>query len=150
MHNWDRNRYDEEQRRFIQRRIHLAPLWGQFTLVFGASWGAAWSCSWFLLRFVADAHPWARSLPIRYAIAFLFAYACFLLAIRIWIETVNFVLGDWKMRLLQSTWKQALAGILTLVAVASWLQQQAPQASTFAGAVRAIKLNGRASRTPSP
>ena len=86
MDSWDRKRYEEEKRSFIQRRVHQAPLWGQFTLVFGVSWGAAWFCSWCLLHFFAEAHPWARSLPTRYAIAFLFAYACFFLAVRGWIE----------------------------------------------------------------
>ncbi len=86
MDNWDRKRYEQEKRSFIQRRIHQAPLWSQFTLVFGAAWGAAWFCSWYLLRFVADTHPWVKSLPARYAIAFLFAYACFFLAVRAWIE----------------------------------------------------------------
>lgn len=210
MDNWDRKRYEQEKHNFIQRRLHQAPLWGQFTLVFGAAWGAAWFCSWSLLHFVADAHPWVESLPTRYAIAFLFAYACFFLAVRIWIEIVkeepehqveqldvgsqnvaavdgegcfvviavllvgfivsglflsiggapmlleaafeaafagvvvrgplsgDFVLGSWKMRLLQSTWRQALTGIVVLVAVAAWLQHQVPQAKTLADALRVI------------
>jgi len=210
MDNWDRKRYEQEKQSFIQRRIHHAPLWGQFTLVFGVTWGAAWLCSWYLLRFFAEAHPWARSLPTRYAIAFLFAYACFFLVVRIWIEIVkqdpedqveqlditslnvavvdsdgcfiviavllvgfivsgiflfiggapmfleaafeaafagvvvrrplsgDFVLGGWKMRLLQSTWKQALIGIVALVTVSAWLQHQAPQAKTLADALRTM------------
>lgn len=213
MNIWNRKRYEEEKRRFIQRRIHLAPLWGQFTLVFMMSWGAAWFCSWFLLHYFAEAYPWVKDLPVRYAIAFLFAYACFFLAVRLWIEMVkheppeqqpeqfsaapdvgivdgegclivfivlavsfivgglflavggapmlleaafeaafagvvvrrplsgDFVLGDWKIRLLKNTWKQALAGILLLVALAAWLQDQAPQASTFATAIRTIANN---------
>src|SRR5512146_2850268 len=88
MNIWNRKRYEEEKHRFIQRRIHLAPLWGQFTLLFGMSWGAAWFCSWFLLHYFAEAHPWIGNLPARYAIAFLFAYACFFLAVRFWIELV--------------------------------------------------------------
>ncbi len=209
MDNWDRKRYEQEKQSFIERRIHLSLLWSQFTLIFGVSWGAAWFCSWFLWRFFADSHSWARSLPIRYSIAFLFSYGCFFLAVRIWIEHVkcepqhqnglgdlsdfgagggdpegclialamlavgfvvgglffaaggapmlleaafeaafagvvvrrlsgDFVLGDWKMRLFKNTWKQALICILVLVAVAAWLQQQAPQISTFSGAVRTM------------
>jgi hypothetical protein len=213
MDSWDRKRYEEEKRSFIQKRVHQAPLWGQFTLVFGVSWGAAWFSSWYLLHFFAEAHPWARSLPTRYAIAFLFAYACFFLAVRGWIEFArhepehqvdqpqvdlltwgspdaegcfivfvvlavgvavgglflalggapmlleaafeavfagvvvkrpllgDFVLGGWKMRLLQNTWKQALASILVLVTLAAWLQQQAPQTTTLAAAVRAMTQN---------
>ncbi len=56
MISWDQRRYAEEKQRFIQRRVNLAPLWGQFTMVFAATWGAAWFCSWFLWRFVAPAH----------------------------------------------------------------------------------------------
>jgi hypothetical protein len=212
---WTRKRYEEEKRRFIQRRVHLAPLWGQFTIVFGISWAAAWFCSWFLLRYFAAAQPWLRDLPSRYAIAFLFAYACFFLAVRLWIEMVrheppeqqaeqlqvqpgvgvvdgegclivfvvlavsfivgglilafggapmllevafeaafagvvvrrplsgDLVLGDWKICLLKNTWKQALTGIVLLVGLAAWLQSQAPQASTFAQAVRQIVENGK-------
>lgn len=215
MNNWDRKRYIQEKRNFVQRRIHQAPLWGQFTLVFGTAWGAAWLCSWYLLRYLAEAHPWVKNLPTRYAIAFLFAYACFFLAVRIWIEIVkqepgqqveqldvtssnvavvdgegcliviavllvgfivsgiflfiggapmllevafeaafagvivrrplsgDFVMGGWKMRLLQSTWKQALVGISILVAVAAWLQHQAPQAITLADVVRTMAHDGK-------
>ena len=86
MAHWDQKRYEQEKRSFIQHRLSLAPLWGQFTLIFTASWGAAWFCSWFLWHFVAPTHLWAHSLAIRYAIAFLFAYGCFFLAVRLWIE----------------------------------------------------------------
>lgn len=89
MNIWNRKRYEEEKRRFIQRRIHLAPLWGQFTVVFGISWAAAWFCSWFMLHYFAESHPWVKDLPSRYAIVFLFAYACFFLAVRLWIEMVR-------------------------------------------------------------
>ena len=210
MDNWDRKRYEQEKRSFIQRRIHQAPLWSQFTLIFGAAWGAAWLCSWFLLRFVANSHPWVKSLPLRYAIAFLFAYTSFFLAVRAWIEIAkcepehqseqvdwsgggtwggdgegcfivvtvllvgfvaggiflfvggapmlqeaafeaafagiivrrplsgDIVLGGWKMHLLKNTWKQALLGIVLLVALAAWVQAQVPQAITLADALRSI------------
>lgn len=145
---------------------------------------------------------------MRYAISFLFAYGCFFLAVRVWIDFVRkdphqqgnavdiadanlyvdsegcliaiaalilgfivsglffaaggapmlleaafeaafagvvvrrlageFTLGNWKSRLLKNTWKQALISISVLVAVAAWMQWQAPQASTFAQAVRTI------------
>lgn len=86
---WDRKRYEEEKLRFIQQRINLAPLWSHFTLVFAASWAGAWLSSWALLNLFAASHAWARSLPIRYAIAFVFAYFCFFLAVRIWIDVVR-------------------------------------------------------------
>lgn len=55
----------------------------------------------------------------------------------------DLVLGDWKICLLKNTWRQALAGIVLLVALAGWMQSKAPQASTFAQAVREItQLDG--------
>ncbi|MBI3481322.1 MAG: hypothetical protein HY016_13365 [Nitrosomonadales bacterium] len=50
----------------------------------------------------------------------------------------DFELGGWKMRLLKNTWKQALACIVVLAAVAAWLQHLAPQTNTVSGAVHAI------------
>jgi hypothetical protein len=210
MNIWNRKRYEEEKRTFIQQRLHHAPIWSQFTLVLGMSWGAAWFCSWYLLRHVADTHAWAKNLPARYAVAFLFAYAFFFLAIRAWIEIAkreplhqvepvemhttgtmgdtsegcfivvallliglavsgiflaiggapmlleaafeaafagvvvkrplsgDFVLGGWKMRLLANTWKQALFGMMVLLALAAWLQHLAPQATTLAEALRTM------------
>ena len=209
MEFWDRKRYEVEKRRFIQQRINLAPVWTHFTLIFAASWAVAWLASWSLLHFFAATHAWARSLPIRYSIAFVCAYGCFFLAVRIWINVVRrephqqdglldlngldmggdaegclmvalllilgfiiggiffglggapmlleaafeaafagvvvrrlsgeFQLGDWKKRLLLNTWKSAVFGFILLVGIATWLQHQAPQASTFSEAVRAIK-----------
>ncbi len=210
MERWDQKRYEQEKRSFIQRRIHQAPLWSQFTFLFGISWGAAWFCSWLLWRLFAANHSWASSLPIRYAIAFLFAYGCFFIAVRVWIEMVkqephqqndssdliggstytgdaegcfilialavigfiigglflaiggapmlleaafeatfagvvvtrpltgDLVLGNWKQRLLENTWKKVLLSLLALVAMAAWLQQRAPQASTLAQAIHAM------------
>ncbi len=210
MTSWDQRRYEEEQQNFIRRRVHIAPLWSHFTLVFAATWGAAWFCSWFLWRFVAPAHAWAGSLPLRYAVAFLFAYACFFLAVRVWIDVArrepadqaegldlgdaayaasdgegclavvavlavsfvvgglflaaggapmlleaafeaafagvvvrrpiagDLVLGDWAAKLFANTWRQALAGFVVLLAVAAALHAKAPQAATFAQAVRAL------------
>jgi hypothetical protein len=53
------------------------------------------------------------------------------------------VLGNWKMRLPGNTWRQALACIVVLAAVAAWLQRQAPHADTFAAAVRTMMKNGK-------
>ena len=209
MVTWDRKRYEREKQSFIRQRLHHSPLWSQFTLLFGVSWGAAWLSSWLLWRLFSETHAWARSLPVRYAIAFLVAYAGFFLAVRGWIEIAKYhpehrdnasqiapgtlagsadagfivfavlamgfvvsglfmatggapmlletafeaafagvvvsrplsgdiVLGDWKMRLLMGTWTKALVSVLMLVAVAAWMQHHAPQATTFAGAVRAM------------
>ena len=208
MEIWDRKRYEEEKHRFIQQRINLAPLWGQFTLVFAASWAAAWLSSWAVLHYFAASHAWARSLPVRYAIAFVFAYGCFFIAVRVWIDIVQrepqhqnssadftggdfggdaegcfiviflfiisfivaglffavggapmlleaafeaafagvvvrrlsgeYKLGDWKKRLFENTWMPALISFIVLIAVAVWLQRQAPQANTFSESVRTM------------
>lgn len=208
MQIWDRKRYEEEKRRFIQQRINLSPLWSHFTLVFASCWGAAWLSSWSLLHFFSASHAWARSLSVRYAIAFVLAYGVFFLSVRVWIDVVRrethqqdesfdlgdggfggdaegclmvivviligfvvgglffaaggapmlleaafeaafagvvvrrlsgeITLGDWKRRLFINTWLPALMSMIVLIVVAAWLQHKAPQASTFAGAVRSI------------
>ena len=84
--SWDRQTYEREKRNFIERRVNQAPLWTHFTCMFGGCWGAAWLCSWLVLKFFGDSHAWARSLPVRYGIAFLFAYLCFFVAVRVWID----------------------------------------------------------------
>lgn len=86
MSAWNEDRYEREKRRFIGARMARAPLRMHFTVLFAVTWGAAWLCSWLLLHVVAPSHAWARMLPARYAIAFLFAYGCFFLAARIWME----------------------------------------------------------------
>jgi hypothetical protein len=217
MNNWSEERYEREKRTFIGARTARAPLWSQFTLIFMATWGAAWLCSWLLLRVAAPAHDWARALPARYAVAFLFAYGCFFLAVRVWIEIArqqpehqlgasqfdntlypddsegcliitvlivagfvagglflaiggapmlleaafeaafagvvvarplkgDLVIGDWKRRLLANTWKSALGAFLALIALAAFLQSKAPQATTFAQAVSALRNGDGAAR----
>lgn len=208
--SWDRQKYEREKRNFIERRVDQAPLWTHFTCMFGGCWGAAWICSWLVLKFFGTSHTWARSLPTRYGIAFLFAYLCFFLAVRVWIDFAkrepeyrsadsagfqgisdvgggegclvvlavlvvgfivvglffavggapllleavfeaafagvvvrrlsgNLVLGDWKMRLLKNTWLPAIGALLVLLAIAAGLHKAAPQATTFAQAVTAIR-----------
>lgn len=55
----------------------------------------------------------------------------------------SYVLGNWKRKLLENTWKQALASIVILVAVAAWIQRLAPEANTFSGAVRMLMHAGK-------
>ncbi|HKB58539.1 MAG TPA: hypothetical protein VKC56_00695 [Gallionellaceae bacterium] len=86
MTGWNQNRYETEKQGFIKRRLNNSPIWGQLTLVFAATWGSAWFSSWFLWHYFSQNHTWASNLPFRYAIAFIFAYACFFLAVRVWIE----------------------------------------------------------------
>jgi hypothetical protein len=51
----------------------------------------------------------------------------------------NLVLGDWKMRLLKNTWLPAIGALLVLLVIAASLHKAAPQATTFAQAVTAIR-----------
>lgn len=53
----------------------------------------------------------------------------------------DFTLGDWKLRLFANTWKPALFCFVVLIMIAVWLQHQAPDANTFAEAVRALLNN---------
>ena len=46
--------------------------------------------------------------------------------------------GDWAATLVRNTWIYAAAALVVLVAVAAWLQSQAPAAHTLAQAVRAL------------
>ncbi len=49
------------------------------------------------------------------------------------------IVGNWARALLAGTWMHALAALLILVGAASLLQRAAPEAATFAQAVRAIR-----------
>lgn len=89
MSPWNEERYEEEKRAFIRARAAGGPLLVQFSVLFAATWGAAWACSALLLHLFGPAHPWARLLPMRYAIVFIFAYACFFLAVRVWIKVAR-------------------------------------------------------------
>lgn len=48
------------------------------------------------------------------------------------------IVGDWASVLVRNTWPHAAVALLVLVALAAWLQSRAPQAVTFAQAVRAL------------
>jgi hypothetical protein len=52
-------------------------------------------------------------------------------------------LGDWLGALVRNTWLHALVTLCILVALAAWLQFSAPQASTFAAAVKTIWSNAK-------
>ncbi len=54
----------------------------------------------------------------------------------------NLVLGGWKLRLLQHTWRKALLGLVLLVALAAWLQHRAPAATTLAQAFCSVGQPG--------
>lgn len=49
--------------------------------------------------------------------------------------------GDWLGALIRNTWLPALAALIVLVTVAAALQAKAPEAKTFAAAVKAFRPN---------
>ena len=49
--------------------------------------------------------------------------------------------GDWLGALIRNTWLHALAALIVLVTVAAVLQAKAPEAKTFAAAVKSLRLN---------
>lgn len=56
------------------------------------------------------------------------------------------VVGDWAGTLLRKTWRHALITLALLLAVAVWLQRHAPEAKTFAEAVKILRAPAHASR----
>lgn len=56
------------------------------------------------------------------------------------VETV----GDWMGTLLRKTWRHALVTLALLLAVAVWLQGHAPEAKTFAEAVKTLRAKAAA------
>ena len=51
-------------------------------------------------------------------------------------------LGDWLGALVRNTWIHALVALIALVSVAAILQVKAPQAATFAAAIKTLKSPG--------
>lgn len=49
------------------------------------------------------------------------------------------VVGDWAGTLLRKTWRHALVTLALLLSVAVWLQRHAPEAKTFAEAVKTLR-----------
>jgi hypothetical protein len=49
------------------------------------------------------------------------------------------VVGDWAGTLLRKTWRHALVTLALLLSVAVWLQRHAPEAKTFAEAVKILR-----------
>lgn len=49
------------------------------------------------------------------------------------------VVGDWAGTLLRKTWRHALVTLALLLGVAVWLQRHAPEAKTFAEAVKTLR-----------
>lgn len=56
------------------------------------------------------------------------------------------VVGNWAGTLLRKTWRHAGVVLLILCALAVWMQARAPEAKTFAQAVKAMRAQGQAPR----
>lgn len=51
------------------------------------------------------------------------------------------VVGNWAGKLFRTTWLHAGATLLVLVAIAAWVQKRAPEAKTFAQAVKIMRAS---------
>ena len=56
------------------------------------------------------------------------------------------VVGNWAGTLFRNTWRHAGVVLVRLVALAVWMQARAPQAKTFAQAVKAMRAQGQGAR----
>ena len=85
---WDRARYEREKRNFIERRLRFRFVNLHAGLIFAVTWLGGWLSSWALLKLGI------ASLPLRYAISFILAYAMFIACVRIWADFMRKEHGD--------------------------------------------------------
>lgn len=120
-----------------------------------ASWDAGWfnmpgepeGCFFALAAMlaafvVAGLFALAGGLPLLLEAAFEVVFAGVMVRRLSRIEVV----GNWVGTLFRNTWRHAGWMLVLLVALASWLQARAPEARTFAQAVKAISAKGQAAR----
>jgi hypothetical protein len=207
--SWTRAEYEREKRNFIQTRLRFRLVYFHSALIFSATWLSGWLFSAVLLKLGLV------TMPLRYAISFVLAYAVFLGAVRVWADFMRSehgsgssswadggfnmpvvdaegcllalgatlmacvaaalfalsgglpllleaafevvfagvmvrrlsgveVVGDWAGTLLRKTWRHALVTLALLVALAAWLQQRAPEAKTFAEALKTLRVKAAA------
>jgi hypothetical protein len=208
--SWDAREYFRKRAEFLSVRGRHHPMLAATTLIFVIVWLVGWGSSAALLRFGR-----MHSMPLRYALGFVAAYAAFFLCVRAWCQSVatnrgegrhldlgggdlpvdpegclpfvalafaaflvaclfwasggyaalleaafevafagtvvrrlsrTEIVGDWGGALFANSWPQALAALLVLIGIASVLQHAAPDASTFAQAVRQLGSGRAASR----
>jgi hypothetical protein len=80
---WDRTRYEQEKRRFIESRLLFRAIYFHTALMFLVTWLAGWFCSYMLLR------SGMASMPLRYALSFGFSYLVFMLCVRVWADSLR-------------------------------------------------------------
>ncbi len=77
---WDRARYEREKRSFIESRLRLRSVYFHAALIFTVTWLTGWAFSWALLKFGVV------SMPLRYGLSFVLAYAAFVVCVRVWAD----------------------------------------------------------------
>jgi hypothetical protein len=76
--NWDEREYRRQRSAFVANRGEFHPLGLATTLIFGATWLSGWLFSTLLY------HGGVKSMPLRYALAFLCSYLVFFGCVRVW------------------------------------------------------------------
>lgn len=77
---WNERTERNERHLFVSRRLDMAPPITAVALIFTGTWLCAWAASAALLA------GGVRTLPMRYALAFAVAYACFFGLVRVWCD----------------------------------------------------------------
>lgn len=77
---WEPHTERNKRHLFVSRRLDLAPPVTAVALIFTATWLCAWLASSMLLALGL------RNMPLRYALAFALAYACFFGFVRLWCD----------------------------------------------------------------
>lgn len=78
--DWSRAEYERHKRNFIESRLLHRWVYWHAALIFTVTWLVGWLASWSMLKLGL------RSMPIRYALAFVFAYAAFGVCVRVWSD----------------------------------------------------------------
>jgi hypothetical protein len=80
---WTRTEYEREKRKFIETRLRFRSVYLHSVVIFSVTWLTGWLWSAVLLKFGLV------SMPLRYAISFVFAYVVFLCAVRVWADSMK-------------------------------------------------------------
>lgn len=86
--DWSGAEYERAKRSFIESRLLHRWVYWHAALIFTATWLAGWLASWAMLALGL------RSMPLRYALAFVFAYAVFGACVRVWSDFMRAERGD--------------------------------------------------------
>jgi hypothetical protein len=81
--DWSAEQYQREKRNFIASRLLHRWVAVHAALIFTVTWLAGWFASWALMKLGL------ASMPLRYALAFAFAYLVFMGAVRLWADEMR-------------------------------------------------------------